>query len=196
MDSHEIWHASTERWNRLGDERGVVQQGISVDDSANADTEDSSNNSDSVIELSSDEEEEEEINNEESDDSSDIEILEEIPFKPNYKENQVPTLGKEIPESKSPKETDSENENCFTKEPSSSHSDNIGAEENHVLHDKDVEGTNNHETENTKVENLNPIKNIEPNENPEFAEESNTTEKNKCGKTNDDQLHNEVKNKK
>ena len=29
MDSHEIWHASTEKWNRLGDERGVLQKTIS-----------------------------------------------------------------------------------------------------------------------------------------------------------------------
>ena len=167
MDSHEIWHASTERWNRLGEERGVLQQSISVEESANADTEESSNNSDSVIELSSDEEEEEEINNEESDDSSDIEILEEIPFKPKYNENQFPTLGKEMLESKSPKETDSENENCFTKEPSTSQSDDIGAGENHLLHDNDVEGASTHDTENTKVENSNPKKTIEPEENPE-----------------------------
>ena len=82
MDSHEIWHASTEKWNQLGDERGLLPRTISVDDSLNADTEESSTHSDSVIELSSDEEEEEDFNNEESDDSSDIEILEEIPFKP------------------------------------------------------------------------------------------------------------------
>ena len=82
MDSHEIWHASTEKWNQLGDERGLLPRTISVDDSLNAETEESSTHSDSVIELSSDEEEEEDFNNEESDDSSDIEILEEIPFKP------------------------------------------------------------------------------------------------------------------
>lgn len=197
LDSHEIWHASTERWSQLGDERGVVQQSTSMDDSANADTEDSSNNSDSVIELSSDEEEEEEINNEESDDSSDIEILEEIPFKPNNREHQVPSLGKVMPESKSPKETDSENEDCVTKEQGSSHSDNSGGEENHLLDDKDVEGTNNHETENTKEEKLNSIKNTEPDENSELAEETKETEKNKCGKRkNEDELNNEVKNKK
>merc|ERR1712110_650097 len=80
LDSHEIWHASTEKWNQLGDERGLLPRTISVDDSLNADTEESSTHSDSVIELSSDEEED--FNNEESDDSSDIEILEEIPFKP------------------------------------------------------------------------------------------------------------------
>jgi len=82
LDSHEIWHASTEKWNQLGDERGLLPRTISVDDSLNAETEESSTHSDSVIELSSDEEEEEDFNNEESDDSSDIEILEEIPFKP------------------------------------------------------------------------------------------------------------------
>ena len=56
---------------------------ISVDGSDNEDTEDESNGSDSVIELSSDEENE--GSNEESDDSSDIEILEEIPFTPGQK---------------------------------------------------------------------------------------------------------------
>ena len=81
MDSHEIWHASTENWNRLGDERGFLHQTTTVDDSKTSETDESSNHSDSVIELSSDEEEEE-SKEESDDDSSDIEIIEEIAFNP------------------------------------------------------------------------------------------------------------------
>ena len=83
LDSHEIWHASTDSWSQLGGQRGTLPKTISVDGSDNEDTEDESNGSDSVIELSSDEENEE--SNEESDNSSDIEILEEIPFTPGQK---------------------------------------------------------------------------------------------------------------
>ena len=83
LDSHEIWHASTDNWSQLGGQRGTLPKTISVDGSDNEDTEDESNGSDSVIELSSDEENV--GSNEESDDSSDIEILEEIPFTPGQK---------------------------------------------------------------------------------------------------------------
>ena len=83
LDSHEIWHASTDSWSQLGGQRVTLPKTISVDGSDNEDTEDESNGSDSVIELSSDEENE--GSNEESDDSSDIEILEEIPFTPGQK---------------------------------------------------------------------------------------------------------------
>ena len=54
---------------------------MTVDDSKTSETDESSNHSDSVIELSSDEEEEE-SKEESDDDSSDIEILEEIAFNP------------------------------------------------------------------------------------------------------------------
>ena len=184
MDSHEIWHASTEKWNRLGDERGVLQKTISIDEPANADTEDSSNNSDSVIELSSDEEEEEEINNEESDDSSDIEILEEIPFKPHQMENHVPTVGKEMPESKPPKETVSEDESCLTKELSSSISDDVVAEENNSMHDNDVSGANKQETENGEIARTNAIKDIESDKNVESVDEADKTGTTTCEEPN------------
>ena len=90
MDSHEIWHASTENWNRLGDERGIHPT-MTVDDSKTSETDESSNHSDSVIELSSDDEEEE-SKEESDDDSSDIEIIEEIPFNPiqHNREAEVP----------------------------------------------------------------------------------------------------------
>ena len=110
LDSHEIWHASTENWSRLGDERGILTHTLAADDSNNTETDESSNQSDSVIELSSDEEEN--LEDVDSDNSSDIEIIEEIPYmatqnqiKPNYNER------KEVPEMEPTVEEDTEGMN-------------------------------------------------------------------------------------
>jgi len=100
LDSHEIWHAPTDMWSQLGGQRGVAQKTLSLDESENGDTEEESDDSDSVIELSSDEENENELNNGESDDSSDIEILEEIPFTAGQKQKEVINGGKEASGSK------------------------------------------------------------------------------------------------
>ena len=64
---------------------------MTVDDSKTSETDESSDHSDSVIELSSDEEEEE-SKEESDDDSSDIEILEEIAFNPlqHYRQAELP----------------------------------------------------------------------------------------------------------
>ena len=100
LDSHEIWHAPTDMWSQLGGQRGAAQKTLSLDESENGDTEEESDDSDSVIELSSDDENENEINHGESDDSSDIEILEEIPFTAGQKQKEVINGVKEASESK------------------------------------------------------------------------------------------------
>ena len=114
LDSHEIWHASTDNWSQLGGQRGALLKTTTVDGSENEDSDEESNDSDSVIELSSDEENEE--NNEESDDSSDIEILEEIPFTLGQKRKEIENGEKTTSESKVEEPEIIDNGSCSTKE--------------------------------------------------------------------------------
>ena len=145
LDSHEIWHASTERWNRLGDERGVLLQTIAIDDSRNTETDDSSIHSDSVIELSSDEEEIEDDFNEESDDSSDIEIIEEIPYRP-HQNKEIPNEGKESSGSKPTEDgsTVATNDKEEVEDENDSTAEITGAGDSKLLDDEDGEGNSNH----------------------------------------------------
>ena len=189
LDSHEIWHASTERWNRLGDERGVLQQNISVDGSTNAESEDSSNNSDSVIELSSDEEEEEDINNEESDDSSDIEILEEIPFIPGNKkyESYNEETGEITSKTTSVEVAASETETSNTKEDGASNSNTVSVDEGKLLDKENVKEKENTPTEVTRTEETGFLKNDGSTEHLEVvSNKTDNIDHNNCPETNND----------
>ena len=156
-------------WSQLGGQRGATQKTLSLDESEIGDTEEESDDSDSVIELSSDEENENELNNGESDDSSDIEILEEIPFTAGQKQKEVINGGKEVSESKTDEPVVLDDSSVNTKEQKDL-SSNHESEDGETPPEDDI-----HETKGDEETEIKESKNLSNDEESKEASDNPTS---------------------